>query len=137
MIFQCYPRDLYEPYVYPDEAFGLDDRHYYLWLLNRGHANFRVCMDAPFTKSRYQEGGQGPVDMRAEKNGKAIARLAKDFPKLVGAQGTLRIPWQLLIDAAANGGIITADRLPGGAMRKESTLQKKPPVVMIRRKKRG
>lgn len=123
-IFQCYPRSLYEPFRYPEEAYGLDDRYYYLWLLNRGHTEFRVCMDAPFTKSRYQPGGQGSLDERAEKCGRAIARLAADFPKLVGAVGTLRIPWQHLIKTVNAGGTITGNRLVGGAMRKEGTLQK-------------
>jgi hypothetical protein len=133
MIFQCYPHDLYADYVYPEQAFGLDDRHFFLWALSQGVTQFRVCMDAPFTKTRYQAGGQGPVDARAEKTGRAIARLATDFPKYVGACGTLRIPWQLLIDAAMTGGTIHADRLAGGAMRKESALTHKR-VVRVRRK---
>jgi len=131
-IFQCYPRELYADYCYPEDAFGLDDRHYFLWLLDRGNTEFRVCMDAPFTKSRYQAGGQGSLNERAEKCGRAIARLAGDFPALVGATGTLRLPWQHLIHTVQAGGTITGNRLVGGAMRKEKDLQHKR--LTIRRK---
>lgn len=133
MIFQCYPRGVYEAYTYPADAYGLDDRHFFLWCLNRGITNFHVCMDAPYTKSRYQEGGQGSLDARAQKTGLAIARLATDFPKLVGAVGTLRIPWQFLIESIATGGQFKGTRLVGGAMRKESTLQKTRRVFVKRR----
>lgn len=123
MIFQCYPRSLYERYEYPPDAFGLDDRHFFLWCLAQGVTRFRVCMDAPFTKSRHQPGGQGTLDERAEKTGRAIARLAADFPKFVGSMGTLKIPWQHVIQTVKNHGTITGTRLVGGAMRKEETLQ--------------
>lgn len=123
MILQCYEHRLYNRYEYPWDSYGLDDRHLALWALKQGYG-FRVCMDAPFTKSRYQEGGQGPVEVRAVKTGLAIARLAADFPEYVGAVGTLRIPWQFLLDAREAGGM-TANRLVGGAMRKENTLNKK------------
>lgn len=132
MILQVYPHDLYAEYKYPADAFGLDDRHLALWALKRGF-RFRVCMDAPFTKSRYQPGGQGPVEARARKTGLAIARLATDFPEYVGARGTLTIPWQFLLDARDAGGM-TANRLAGGAMRKEGVLNVKR-RIMIKRKK--
>lgn len=133
-IFQCYPRALYKDYVYPPDAYGLDDRHYYLWLLSQGHTEFRVCMDAPFTKSRYQHGGQGNLNERARKCGLAIARLASEFPSFVGAMGTLRIPWQHIIKTVDDGGTITGNRLVGGSMRKESTLQHSTRLT-IRRKR--
>lgn len=119
MMFQCYPRDLYEKYRYPPDAYGLDDRHFYLWAIDQGVREFRVCMDAPFNKARYQEGGQGTVIQRALKNGRAIARLATDFPDLVGAAGTLRIPWQLILGMKAGS---IPDRLAGGSMRTESRI---------------
>lgn len=128
MIFQCYPDTFYSRYVYPEQSFGLDDRHFSLWALKNG-MDFRVCMDAPFTKTRYQEGGQGPVEIRARKTGLAIARLASDFPEYVGAVGTLRIPWQFLLDARAHG--MTANRLVGGSMRKENTLNNTGPKKKI------
>jgi len=135
MIFQCYPHDLYKDYRYPANAYGLDDRHFFLWCLNKGVTQYHVCMDTPYTKSRYQEGGQGSLDVRAQKTGMAIARLATDFPKFVGAVGTLRIPWQFLIESVSTGGgKFRGTRLVGGAMRKESTLQKSSGVKVKVRK---
>lgn len=130
MIFQCYPMALYQGYSYPPDAYGLDDRHFYLSMIARGVRDFRVCMDAPFNKSRYQAGGQGPIEQRMEKCGKAIARLAQDFPRFVGATGTLRIPWQFIL--SMESGDMTADRLVGGSMRKEASLTVKK--LKIRRR---
>lgn len=129
MMFQVYPRSLYEEYSYPPDAYGLDDRHFYLWAVNRGVQHFRVCMSAPFNKSRYQEGGQGSIVDRAKKNGLAIARLATDFPELVGAAGTLRIPWQLILGMRAG---VTPNRLAGGAMRTESRMLTKHLTARVR-----
>lgn len=133
MIYQCYPMELFARYTYPADAYGLDDRHFFLWAISQGVRDFRVCMDAPFTKSRYQKGGQGSIDERAQKCGHAIARLATDFPRYVGATGTLRIPWQFILESEAAGGMHGADRLVGGSMRKETTILKSR--VTIRRKK--
>lgn len=129
MIFQCYPMYVYVAYHYPEDAYGLDDRHFFLWAIDSGISDFRVCMDAPYNKSRYQPGGQGSIDERMEKCGKAIARLATDFPRYVGANGTLRIPWQFILKMETGGQ--TADRLVGGSMRKEAALVK--PKMKIRR----
>lgn len=123
MIYQCYPMSLYKDYVYPEDAYGLDDRHFYLWAITQGIRDFRVCMDAPFNKSRYQPGGQGSLEERAEKCGHAIARLATDFPRMVGSTGTLRLPWQAILTMA--DGNWTGDRLVGGAMRKETAVIRK------------
>jgi hypothetical protein len=140
MMFQVYPRALYWKYSYPTEAYGLDDRHLILWMIaHQGlHRNqFRVAMSAPFTKSRYQEGGQGSIEERAEKNGLAIAKLATDFPKFVGMAGTLKLPWQMIFKASL--GDFNMDRLAGGAMRKEEELFAQPrstsASVKIRRRK--
>lgn len=130
MIFQTYPHAVYAAYQYPEDAYGLDDRHFFLWCIARGIKEFRVCMDAPFTKTRYQKGGQGSIEERMEKTGQAIARLALDFPRLVGATGTLRIPWQFLL--SMQDGSVTADRLVGGSMRKENALLK--PKATVRRR---
>jgi hypothetical protein len=133
MIFQCYPMALYETYTYPADSYGLDDRHFFLWAISQGVRDFRVCMDAPFNKARYQEGGQGSVDARMEKCGRAIARLATDFPRYVGAKGTLSIAWQFILAAEAQGGPVTADRLAGGAMRKGADLVKSKRVTIKRK----
>ena len=121
MIFQVYPRQVFEDFQYPFDSYGLDDRYFALWLIDQGVRDFRICLDAPFTKSRYQgTGGQGTTPERAWKCGKGIARLASDFPAMVGATGTLRIPWQLVFDM--KGGKVP-DRLAGGAMRSERKLK--------------
>ena len=127
MIFQCYPMSVYQRYTYPAQAYGLDDRHFFLWALHSGIRDFRVCMDAPFNKSRYQPGGQGSIAERMTKCGHAIEVLAHDFPTYVGASGTLRIPWQFILRMVE--GNVTADRLPGGSMRKEDKLIKRKLTV--------
>lgn len=133
MIFQVYPHDVYSRYAYPANAYGLDDRHFFLWCISIGITDFRVCMDAPFTKSRYQEGGQGDIRSRMLKTGQAIEQLAHDFPILVGATGTLRIPWQFLLAMGTTG---TADRLVGGSMRKEEQIvQSTGTPVRVRRRR--
>jgi hypothetical protein len=137
MMFQVYDRALYKDYAYPADAYGLDDRHLVLWAIKRGVREFRVCMDAPFTKSRYDKkkgevaGGQGTIPERMHKCGLAIARLATDFPQYVGATGTLRIPWSFVLDMEDGH---TADRLVGGAMRKAEAIVSphKPSAFRIR-----
>lgn len=136
MMFQVYGNELYREYAYPEDAYGLDDRHLVLWAISRGIRDFRVCMDAPFTKSRYDKqkgavaGGQGTIDERMVKCGLAIARLATDFPRYVGATGTLRIPWTFILDMERGH---TADRLVGGAMRKAGAIVSPKPKMRIRK----
>jgi hypothetical protein len=137
MMFQVYSHGLYSMYRYPERAFGLDDRHLALWALEHGVTDFRVCMDAPFTKSRYGkkdgvvQGGQGTIEERMIKCGWAIEQLAHDFPKYVGAVGTLRIPWQFLMSMVDGH---TADRLVGGAMRSTDAIVRRPVRVKIRKR---
>jgi hypothetical protein len=122
MIFQVYPASMYADYAYPADAYGLDDRHLAFWAIAKKgltRSQFRVAMDAPFRKSRYQAGGQGDARKRARKTGLAIARLALDFPELVGTRGTFPTPWQIIF-ALAEGKQV--DRLAAGSMRSESAL---------------
>jgi|TARA_R100001086_G_scaffold167791_1_gene91132 hypothetical protein len=119
MIFYCVgQRDAWN-YVFPHDAYGLDDRHFFLWLMDNGIRDFRVCPDAPYSKSRYQKGGQGTIDERMVKCGRAIEKIARDFSKWAGSTGTLRLPWKLILDSIDGK---TPDRLAGGAMRSETEL---------------
>lgn len=108
-------------YSYPRGCFALEDRHMMLSAIAAGHSEFRVCMDAPFSKSRYQAGGQGDIEKRRWNCGRAIEQLAHDFPREVGARGTLPLPWQFIMKLR-DGAVV--DRLVGGAMRKEERLEK-------------
>jgi hypothetical protein len=119
MIFYCVSQRLCKDYIFPHDTFGLDDRHFFLWLMSKGVRNFRVCPDAPYTKSRYQKGGQGTIEERMSKCGRAIEKISRDFPKWAGSSGTLRLPWQLILDTLSGK---TPDRLAGGAMRSETQL---------------
>jgi hypothetical protein len=114
MIFHCVAMDWLRNYSYPGDCFALEDRHMIFTAIRHGIREFRVCMDAPFTKSRYSEGGQGSIEDRMWKCGKSIERLAHDFPKYVGARGTFPTPWSFIMQMEDGH---TADRLPGGAMR--------------------
>jgi hypothetical protein len=119
MIFYCMSRSLCKDYIFPHDTFGLDDRHFFLWLISKGVRNFRVCPDAPYTKSRYQKGGQGTIEERMVKCGRAVEKIARDFPEWAGSTGTLRLPWQLILDTLSGK---TPDRLAGGSMRSETKL---------------
>jgi hypothetical protein len=83
-IFWAIPAPLYEAYKHPSDAFGYDDRHLALWLIDRGVKHFRVCVGANYAKGRYQKGGQGALIERVNKNATATGRLLADFPKLMG-----------------------------------------------------
>ena len=119
MIFYCVEQKLCKDYIFPYDSYGLDDRHFFLWLMKRGVRNFRVCPDAPYSKSRYQKGGQGTIDERMLKCGKAIERIARDFPEWAGSTGTLRLPWKFILNSIDGN---TPDRLAGGAMRSQTKL---------------
>jgi hypothetical protein len=118
-IFHCMPHDWYAKYSYPRGCFALEDRHMMLSAIHLGHSEFRVCMDAPYTKSRYQAGGQGDIKQRQWNCGRSIEQLAHDFPMYVGVRGTFPLPWQFILKL--RGGA-TVDRLMGGAMRKGDAL---------------
>ena len=119
MIFYCVSTEVCKDYIFPHDTFGLDDRHFFLWLMSKGIRDFRVCPDAPYTKSRYQKGGQGTIQERMLKCGRAIEKISRDFPEWAGSSGTLRLPWQLILDTLSGK---TPDRLAGGAMRSETKL---------------
>lgn len=122
MIFQVYTAELYAEYTYPPDVYGLDDRHLAFWAIAKKglrRSQFRVAMNAPYRKSRYQAGGQGDMRARARKTGLAIARCALDFPELVGTRGTLPTPWQVIF-ALVEGKHV--DRLASGSMRREDAL---------------
>lgn len=134
-IFHAIPRAWYENYSYPPGCFALEDRHMMLSAIAAGHREFRVCMDAPYSKSRYQPGGQGDIHKRRWNCGRSIEQLAHDFPLDVGVRGTFPTPWQMIIKLRDGASV---DRLMGGAMRKGDRLEvagRKP--VMIARRKRS
>ena len=131
-IFHAVPHAWYAKYSYPPGCFALEDRHMMLSAIAAGHSEFRVCMDAPFSKSRYQLGGQGDISKRRWNCGRAIEQLAHDFPREVGSRGTLPLPWQFIMKLR-DGAVV--DRLVGGAMRKGDRLER--PVTMKARVRRG
>ncbi len=132
-IFHAVHHTWYAKYSYPRDCFALEDRHMMLSAIAAGHSEFRVSMDAPFSKSRYQLGGQGDISKRRWNCGKAIERLAHDFPSEVGSRGTLPLPWQFIIRLRDGA---TVDRLVGGAMRKGEELEqsvRRPMKARIRK----
>jgi hypothetical protein len=118
-IFHCMPHAWYARYTYPGGCFALEDRHMMLSAIDAGHTEFRVCMDAPYSKSRYQPGGQGDIKKRQWNCGRSIEQLAHDFPLYVGARGTFPLPWKFILQLKAGAKV---DRLMGGAMRKGDAL---------------
>lgn len=120
-IFHTMPHGWYAKYSYPASCFALEDRHMMLSAIAAGYSEFRVCMDAPFSKSRYQPGGQGDIPKRQWNCGRAIEQLAHDFPAMVGARGTFPLPWQFILKLRDGANV---DRLMGGAMRKGDKLER-------------
>src|SRR6478752_9483203 len=102
-IYHAVPRSWYERYAYPPRCFALEDRHMFMSAIKAGfrYGDFRVCMDAPFSKSRYQAGGQGNIAERMIKCGWSIEQLAHDHPEYVGAKGTFPTPWHFILDMPA------------------------------------
>lgn len=132
-IFHCMPHAWYAKYRYPGGCFALEDRHMMLTAIHAGHTEFRVCMDAPYSKSRYQPGGQGDIVKRQWNCGRSVEQLAHDFPQYVGARGTFALPWQFILKLRAGA---TVDRLMGGAMRKGDALDvkvRKPMRAKVRK----
>lgn len=119
-IFHCMPHAWYARYTYPGGCFALEDRHMMLAAIDAGHTEFRVCMDAPYSKSRYQPGGQGDIKKRQWNCGRSIEQLAHDFPSDVGVRGTFPLPWKFIMKLRAGASV---DRLMGGAMRKGEALE--------------
>jgi hypothetical protein len=128
-IFHAIHNDWYAKYSYPPGCFALEDRHMMLAAINAGHTEFRVCMDAPYSKSRYQPGGQGDINKRRWNCGRSIEQLAHDFPFDVGVRGTFPLPWQMIRKLRAG---VQVDRLMGGSMRKEAALER--PVGKLKAK---
>lgn len=96
MMFWAMPANLYEQYRHPDDAYGYDDRHLVLWLISQGVRHFRVTPDAPFSKARYQLGGQGRIEERIEKNTNGTLCLLRDFPDYMGLFDPA-IPWKTVL----------------------------------------
>ena len=132
-IFHAIHNDWYAKYSYPAGCFALEDRHMMLSAINAGHTEFRVCMDAPYSKSRYQPGGQGDINKRRWNCGRSIEQLAHDFPLDVGVRGTFPLPWQMIMKLRAG---VVVDRLMGGAMRKEAALERPVGKLKVKVRKR-
>lgn len=122
-IFHAVPHAWYAQYSYPGGCFALEDRHMMFAAIRAGHREFRVCMDAPFSKKRYEPGGQGDLEKRRWNCGRAIEQLAHDFPEYMGVKGVWSTPWQAIFQYA--DGLVDLERLPGGAMRTSEALIKK------------
>jgi len=130
-IFHAIPHAWYEKYSYPPCCFALEDRHMMLSAINAGLTEFRVCMAAPYSKSRYQVGGQGDINKRRWNCGRSIEQLAHDFPMDMGVRGTHPLPWQMIMKLRAGA---TVDRLMGGAMRKEERLVGSSMKIRVRKR---
>lgn len=131
-IFHAVPHAWYTKYAYPPSCFALEDRHMMFAAIRAGHREFRVCMDAPFSKKRYEPGGQGTIEKRRWNCGRAIEQLAHDFPEYMGVRGTWSTPWKAIFDFADGAQL---ERLPGGAMRKGDALIKKKATMTIKRRR--
>lgn len=84
MILMCIPHAIYKQYRYPEDMYAGEDRHLVLSAMELGVEHFRICEDATFDKRRHQAGGQGSAARRQFNQGKGYARLASDFPYVMG-----------------------------------------------------
>lgn len=97
-IFWSVPHEFYST---PEAAFPdilLEDCYHCLAYLRAGHTGFRICIDAPFSKPRLQEGGAGNASQRVAKLGRAFTRIAQDFPEYCEVRTiTYRFPWTKIV----------------------------------------
>jgi hypothetical protein len=100
-MFWCFPHELYSKYQHPMD-YSFDDHHLAFWLIEQGVTNFRVCVDAPFSKSRHRPGGNGSLQRRTWIIGKRIQRLCEDFPSWISPEIiSYRINWSKIEDVIA------------------------------------
>ena len=76
------PDFLYSEFEYPKDCFN-DDVYFALWCISKKKFyNFRMCLEAPFSKKRFELGGNGTSQERLKKMALGMYQLASDFPDL-------------------------------------------------------
>jgi hypothetical protein len=97
-MFWCFPNEIMATYRHPMYC-SFDDHHLAFWLIEQGITNFRICLDAPFGKSRHRAGGNGSLARRTWIIGKRIQQLTEDFPTWMSPEVIgYRINWSKLED---------------------------------------
>ena len=76
------PHHLYRDFRYPMNSSN-DDVYFALWaILRKGYTNFRMCLEAKYSKKRFEEGGHGSSNERLKKMALSMYGLARDFPEV-------------------------------------------------------
>lgn len=97
------PHYLYSEFAYPKDCHN-DDVYFALWaILRKNFTTFRTCLEAKYSKKRFQPGGNGPKNKRLIKMANGMKMLAEDFPE-VATSDWMRTSfgWKKILEYAEN-----------------------------------
>jgi hypothetical protein len=80
------PAALYDRFIYPPDIM-FDDNYFALWcILREKYTTFRGCLQAKYSKKRFEPGGHGDGAERLAKMGTGMIQLARYFPEAAGPE---------------------------------------------------
>jgi hypothetical protein len=92
------PHHLYREFTYPENSSN-DDVYFALWaILRKNYTNFRMCLEAKYSKKRFMPGGHGNNNERLKKMALSMYQLACDFPEVADNRWMLtKFPFSKII----------------------------------------
>lgn len=93
------PDFLYSKFSYPKDCFN-DDVYFALWaILRMDFTNFKSCLEAKYTKKRFEPGGSGNKYERLLKMIGGMKMLAEDFPEVATSDWMkTSFKWKQILD---------------------------------------
>ena len=96
------PSSLYDEFTYPVDCFN-DDVYFALWsITTQGYTSFRMCLEAKYSKKRFEPGGNGSGNERLKKMALGMYQLATDFPQVAdNTWMSTNFRWKNIIEQGA------------------------------------